>query len=341
MRQIVTRVGKQLSGMLFMAICLSGALLPNIALSQSVLGASPFETYVSDNGEPAKLMKIVNSAFEQAELDVELRVMRDAFLGSAVLIGKVDGRFAYIQLGENTDEYVLSNIYLPINLYAVSKKFGVENVMRFAHLNDNRVAVENRFANTPEFRLLKNIKWSRNPSTFDAFKQLADDRAPYLVTTKLLAEEFNLLLENDNEEQLHFSGKPLMTTGFQIALRKNVPNAKATIEAFNKAISVMQKLGQFNEILKKPWLTKDVNNDNVADFIASSAVTRTNHTLEHAYALDNYATSSKSLYVVNGQSFNTLEDAQEALEAANAQENASQPQSSLDATIYKQLIRKW
>lgn len=341
MRQLAARVGKQLSGMLVMAMCLVASFVPSVAVSQIVLGASPFETYVSDNGEPAKLMEIVNSAFQHAQLDVELRVMRDAFLGSAVLTGKVDGKFAYIQLGEDTEDFVLSKVYLPINLYAVSKKTDVESIRLFTHLNDNRVAIENRFANTPELRQLKDIKWSRNPSTFDAFRQLADDRAPYLVTTELLAEEFNLLLAADNEEQLQFSAKPLMTTGFQVALRKNVTNAKATLEAFDKAIGVLQQQGRFNEILKKPWLTKDINNDNVADFIASSAVTQENHSLEYAFALDQSVTSDKSLYVVDGELFSTLNDAKTALSSANANEDNTEQQSSLDATIYKKLISKW
>ena len=76
MRQIATRMGKQLSGMLVMAMCLVASFVPSVAVSQIVLGASPFESYVSDNGEPAKLMEIVNSAFQHAQLDVELRVMR-------------------------------------------------------------------------------------------------------------------------------------------------------------------------------------------------------------------------------------------------------------------------
>ncbi|MEL7387999.1 MAG: hypothetical protein AAGJ33_09885, partial [Pseudomonadota bacterium] len=142
------------------------------------LGAAPFETYVSNDGEPARLNAIVSEAFDSTELDIRLHVMRDAFLGSALLTGKIDGEFAYVNLGEDNSQFILSDIYLPLYLYAVSKRDNVNHITLFPHLKDNRVAIENRFANTPELRMLKEVKWSRNPSTFDAFRQLADERAP-------------------------------------------------------------------------------------------------------------------------------------------------------------------
>ena len=214
------------------------------------LGAASFETYISDDGEPARVNTLLEKVFQKAELDIQLQVMRQAFLGSSVLTGKLDGEFAYVNLGEDSSNYILSDIYLPIYLYAVSKEADVEAIKLFPHLKDNRVAIENRFANTPSFRLLKDIKWSRNPTTFDAFRQLADDRAPYLITTQLLARELNILLANDNEETLHFSAKPLAKTGFQIAISKNVANAERIVAQFNQAVSTMQNSGELNQPLE-------------------------------------------------------------------------------------------
>ncbi len=311
-------------------------VLPSWA--KTTLAASPFETYVSDDGEPARLNKIVTAVFEKANVEVELQVMRDAFLGSSVLTGKVDGEFAYLDLGETKSDFLLSDVYLPVYLYAVSKRYDVENVKLFPHLNNHRVAIENRFANTPTFRLLKGIKWSRNPSTFDAFRQLADDRAPYLITTQLLANEFNALLAYDNEELLHFSAKPLVQTGFQLAIRNTAVNAKETINAFNLALADIQRNGEYNALLGIAWLTKDINGDGVADFIGHSSVTRPFHRHALAYSLDGKATSEKSLFVIDGQHYTTRELSDAAL--AHAPVNDTKP-SLLDAAIYGQLIRKW
>lgn len=313
-------------------------LMPKAVLAATTLAASPFETYVSDDGEPARLNAIVSHAFAQANLSVDLQVMRDAFLGSAVLTGKVDGNFAYVNLGESTDDFFISDIYLPIHLYAVSKRYDVENVRLFPHLKDNRVAIENRFANTPTFRALKEIKWSRNPTTFDAFRQLADDRAPYLITTKLLADEFNLLLANDSEELLHFSAKPMVKTGFQLAIRKTASNAQQTITAFNDAIVTLQDNGTYNVLLNKPWLTKDIDNDGVADYVGASSITRRSHSVEYAFSLDGKPVSAKSRFYIDGMQYATIEDTQSALTLSDT---SLQQESQLDATIYRNLIRKW
>ena len=332
---IFTSTSVQTLTALGLALCLLPA---TSAYAKTQLAAAPFETYVSDNGEPSRATSIVKDAFRRVDIDVELKTMRDAFLGSAVLTGKVDGEFAFIDLGKDKDDFLFSDVYLPIYLYALGKTSAVENVQRFSHLKDNRVAIENRFANTPNFRLLKEVKWSRNPSSFDAFKQLADDRAPYLVTTALLATEFNKLLSNDNEELLHFSASPLATTGFQIALRKDASNATQIIDSFNAAIVDMQIQGVMNQHLALEWLTKDIDGDGAADFIGHSSITHKGSKLTIAYSLDGAPISDESHYYIDGKKFTSIKAAQEALKQ---QPTINSQLSLLDATTYKQLIQRW
>ena len=302
------------------------------------LGAASFETYVSDDGEPARINTLLEKVFQKGKLDIQLQVMRQAFLGSSVLTGKLDGEFAYINLGQDSSQYVLSDIYLPIYLYAVSKEADVKTVKLFPHLKDNRVAIENRFANTPSFRLLKDIKWSRNPTTFDAFRQLADERAPYLITTELLARELNTLLANDNEETLHFSAKPLAKAGFQIAISKTVANAESIVAQFNQTVSSMQNSGELNQPLQLAWLTKDVNGDGVADFVGHSSITTASDLLNTAYSLDGKPTSEASAFYINGDRYGSLKEAQAALPT---KESSSTRESLLDKNTYELLLRRW
>lgn len=324
----------------FLGISLALCLVNTSPLhaAPTTLGAATFETYISDDGEPARINALLEKVFAKAGLDIQLQVMRRAFLGSSVLTGKLDGEFAYVNLGEDSSNYILSDIYLPVYLYALSKEADIEDVKLFPHLKGNRVAIENRFANTPSFRLLKDIKWSRNPTTFDAFRQLADDRAPYLITTQLLARELNILLANDNEETLHFSAKPLAKTGFQIAISKNVASAQSIIAKFNQAVSTLQNNGELNQPLALAWLTKDVDGDGVGDFIGHSSITTTTDLLDTAYSLDAKPTSDSSMFYVDGERYSSLEEARAALPI---KESTSPRPSLLDKTIYKQLLRRW
>lgn len=312
------------------------------------LAAAPFETYVNDDGEPARVNTLVSTILAQSGTDANLKVMREAFLGSAVRAGKVDGEYAFLDMGQQTEGVITSNVFLPLYLYAASKSADVGQIKIFQHLKSNRVAIENRFANTPNFRLIKDIKWSRNPSTFDAFRQLADDRAPYLITSELLLREFNTLLANDREETLHYSAKPLMESGFQLAIRDDVANAKHIIDNFNTAVSTMQRNGQYNKLLQISWLRKDINQDGIADYIGHSDITRASSVLETAYNLDTTPVSEESVFVINGNVFTSKAEALKTLpntEEKNAEvENKytmGRRVSLLDATTYETLLKRW
>jgi ABC-type amino acid transport substrate-binding protein len=300
------------------------------------LVASSFSTFVDNEGEPARLNAIVAEAFSLMKKDVDLAVMRQAFLGSELRARRADGEFAYLDLGDRDSEYYYSKAYLPLHLYVASKKPIAENIKLLPHLNDKRVAIENRFANTPTFRRLKEIKWSRNPSSYDAFKQIADDRAPLLLSSRLLIDELNRLVQDDNEEILFLSPVPLLKTGVHLSLHKDSSNAKALIDGFEDAIDSMQYTGRFNVLLGLSWLTKDINGDGVADFIGSKTTTSQASLTLSAHPLDKYATSEQSLYVIDGVEYTSLDEANRALP-----ENLPNRASFLDPEVYKRILQRW
>lgn len=304
------------------------------------LGASPLATYVDDEGEPARLNAIVSEAFRRMDVNVELDVMRRAFLGSALSSGQLDGEYAFISLDARSSNYRYSASYLPLNFYVISKRPDVSEIRLLPQLQDTRIAVENRFANTDEFRKISSVKWSRNPTTFDAFRQFADDRAPMLMTTGLLADEFNKLLLADNEELTYRSAAPLLQAGFHLSLSSSTESGQQLIKAFNKAVDTMQSDGTYNRLLQLSWLTKDINNDGIADFISSTDVLHINASPVNTatYALDATAPSPRSLFVIDNVRY---ENWTEAASVLGGKALSPAPESLLDQDIYKKIIRQW
>ena len=303
------------------------------------LAASSFTTYVDDEGEPARLNAIITEAFSRMGQDIELSVMSQAFLGSALLSGKADGEFAFIDLDDRKSKFVFSEAYLPVYLYAASKDVSVQRVTLIPHLHDARVAVENRFANTPRFRLIKDIKWSRNPSVYDAFKQIADDRAPYLMTTRLLIDEFNRLLNQDDEELLLLSAVPLVTAGIHLSISDKHPNAKALIERFNQTIDEMQRDGTFNRLLGIAWLTLDVDDDGVADYVSSRDTTheiKDAAALSYTYPLDTSRLGEASSFYVDGKKYDDWSDV-----APLIRDSSDSRLSLLDPEVYERMLQRW
>ena len=325
---------------LFFVAVVSLLLSPLSSFAQTRLGASQLPTYVDDEGEPARLNNLVKEAFERMGEPLEVSVMRPAFLGSAILSGALDGNYAFIDLDNEKSNMKYSKSYMPLYLYAVSKNDSVKEVALIAHLQDRRVAIDNRFSNTDTIRLIKDVKWGRNPSTYDAFKQLADNRAYYLVTSRLLIDEFNRLLRNENEEMVYLSARPLVTAGFKLALREDVSGADARLQRFDQVIDAMQRDGSYNRLLGITWLTKDVNGDGSADFISSSQVMHqalAPRVLEYALALDTTSVDDTSVFVVDGTLYTSATDAFSALQSA---EVGARP-SLLDTDIYERILQRW
>lgn len=303
------------------------------------LAASPFTTYVDDGGEPARLNEIITEAFSRMGQDIELNVMRQAFLGSALLSGKAHGNYAHNDLDDRNPKFYYSDAYLPVYLYAASKEVSVQRVKMLPHLHDYRVAVENRFANTTRLRLIKEIKWSRNPSVYDAFKQIADDRAPYLMTTRLLIDEFNRLLNQDDEELLLLSAAPLVTTSIHLSLSQTYPDAKALIEQFNRTIDDMHRDGTFNRLLGIAWLTVDADGDGIADYVSSSDAIheiKDASALNYTYPLDATRLGDTSAFYIDGQKYDNWSEVAPLI--ANS---GDERPSLLDPEVYARMIQRW
>lgn len=302
------------------------------------LGASPLATYVDNDGEPARLNTIVQAAFTRMNQDVELSVMRRAFLGSALSSGQLDGEFAFISLDNQADNLYYSKAYLPLRLFVGSKRPNVADISLIAQLQDSRIAVENRFANTDDIRQIREIKWSRNPTTYDTFKQFADNRAPFILTTELLLADFNRLLIADSEEPVFLSPVPLISKGFHLALTKTSQN-QTLIKQFDTVIADMQKDGSFNEYLGVTWLQKDIDGDGTADFITSGKVYHrpAEQPFLNAFPLDDTKPGDASYFYVNGVAYTTYEEAEMALGSAAPDE----PESFLDRDVYKKILKQW
>lgn len=228
-------------------------LLSGNALAVTTLVANPYPTLISNQvDEPARLNDIVRRAFEIAGIKVELVAERRAFSGSGLLSGKYQGEYAHFSLAQEQDDFLYSAPYANAFLYLASKSTPLDDIRHFDHVMGSRVAAENQLVNTPLLRAEKSVSWARNPTAYDAFKQIADKRADFLLADKLLIDEFNLLLSATGEEPLIISPQPLVKAHFRISINRSVSQASEIISAFNNAIAQMKQQDEINKLLMLP-----------------------------------------------------------------------------------------
>ncbi|NMH60151.1 substrate-binding periplasmic protein [Alteromonas ponticola] len=318
-------------------LCVCASLTAHAELK---LASVPFSTYVDQQNGANRLNHLVAEALRRSEIEASLSVMRPAFLGSGLSNESLDGDFAFITLDNTKDSFVYSSPYLPLYLVAASKRPFVKDVRTLAHLQDSRIAIENRFVNTDQLRLEKMIKWSRNPDTYDAFRQLADGRSRALITSSLLVNEFNLLLTESGEAPLFTSPNPLVTAQFRLAIRANVANADSILRKFNSAIQQMQSDGTYNRLLQLTWLLKDIDNDGDAEYIGSTAMLSNSSVVpqpQDAYSLDNTPPATTPSFIIDGAPITSWDEVMSRVTS-----NAMDPRKSLlDEAIYERMMRRW
>lgn len=321
---------------------ISGLLTSTAVYSAEPLNlvANPLPTLVAEDNEPARINVLIAKALSSIDLPATLHIDRPAFSGSGLLTGKYDGEYAFLSLNDKRNGFLYSNAYLPANLYLTSRKTPLDDISHFSHIRNGRVAAENRLANTPPLRLVKAVSWVRNPTVFDSFKQLSEQRAEYLLEDELLLREFNRLLVEYRERPLYSSIKPIVQASLHLSIRADHPQAQKAINAFNTYIANAQQDGTYNNILGLSWISKDVDDDGVADWITSSSVPHplsSTDALTGTFALDSTKPSQASKYLVDGE---VLPD-WAAVQAKLAGAPKTTRKSYLDHEVYKRMMNRW
>lgn len=332
----------QISGVVRSLVSVGLVLLTFSAGAQSpiTLVANPLPTLVSEGSENARLNQLVEQAFIELGVNVELAVDRPAFSGSGLLTGKYDGEFAHFGLQERRNNLLYSKAYLPALLYVASRKYPLDDVTQFSHIRNSRVATTNRIANTPAMRNIKAVSWVRNPTLYDMFSQLSEKRADYVFEDWLVLTEFNRMLTNDGEKPLFVSPNPLVSSAMVLSLRKDYPNAQQVLDSFDSYIRDIQRDGRFNQAMAVGWTSMDINGDGTADWITSAQMHYHDvppMSQKGVLPLDKTQPGEASLFVIDGEQFTSWPDAQAKL---NDQPVLPRP-TLLDREIYKRMLQRW
>lgn len=313
------------------------------------LVTTEWETFTSDGSHSARLNDFVVQAFERSGQEVKITIERPAFAGSGLNTGKYDGRIDFIDLNPQQTEFSYSQQYFPVRLHLISKKPDVESVRTFSQIRDARVAIENRYASTPPLRLVREVKWSRNPTTFQSIANLAGERSNFLLSDSLMFSEFNRLLYAENEEVLHKSNAAMFVTGLQVSLNNNNESAASILQAFNQSAEEMLVDGSVNSIFGIEWILADIDKDGIADWISSASVNHPNlgssdypgSILDSAYQWDDNDTSNASKIVIDGKTYVTWAAASEFLKGQITTDRRETRISFLDESAYKSILSKW
>lgn len=313
---------------------------PSFAQTPLRLVANPLPTLVSEESENARLTQLISMAFSEIGVDAELIVDRPAFSGSGLLTGRYDGEFAHFSLQERRDNLLYSKAYLPSLLYVGSRKHSLNEITQFSHLRNARVATTNRIANTPDMRRIKSVSWVRNPTLFDMFSQLAQQRADYVFEDWLVLAEFNRMLSDDGEQPLFVSPYPLVSASITLSVRKDIPDAVKILNDFDNYIDRIQQNGQFNVVMALSWTRKDINADGVADWITHSDIHHNGTppmSQKGVLPLDKTQPGDASLFVIDG----TIYSDWPAASAALNKQPALPRTTLLDHEVYKQMLQRW
>ncbi|MGQ8366982.1 substrate-binding periplasmic protein [Glaciecola sp. 1036] len=218
------------------------------AHAQLKLVGNKVETFIYDDQEPARLMRVVETALDNAGIEYSLTSTTQAWSGSGLRSGKYNGYIDHYSLNEENARYVYSNTYATIALHVASRKQGTLLINRFDQLTGQRIGIEKRFANTDRLRSERTVNWARRDSFHENIQQLSEGRVDYVLADKLMLAEINKLLIAVDEEPLIISERPILKVQIKLAVNQEVDGAMTLLNKFDAAINKMRNQEIFDEI---------------------------------------------------------------------------------------------
>ena len=200
-------------------------------------------TLIDNPDYPSRASAIVQKAL--GDYNVTVTATTQAWSGSGLRNGTYSGFIDHYSLNNKRNNYLYSDVYLTIPLHIASTESRATDVTRLDKIYRTSVGVENRFANTDKFRSERSVRWARSPDFLGNIGQLGGQRVDFILADKFMLDEFNKQLSNANEEMMYISKTPIYTVNLHLAMRSDVPNAQAVIDAFNKGLQSLKDSGEY------------------------------------------------------------------------------------------------
>lgn len=301
------------------------------------LGGDKWPPFTEVEGKARDAVNLVESALLRSGIRAEFSIVSWNTVMKQLQAGQLDGSVAMWKSADREKYLLYSKPYLENRLVLVTRKGGDVSATSVAGLAGKRLAITGGYAYGDEVTTAPNVRIVRLENDAECLRAVLDGRADYLLLDELMVRHLYDEYPDKAQRMISVGTVPLVSHDLHLTLRKNYPHAQEILDAFDRSVDRMVQDGTYNVLLHVAWISRDVDGDGEAEFIASTKATPRGGgdplATHGGYALFNTSPSTAPVaqrapeYLIDGKSYNSWGDAATTLDRA--------PESSLPAGAYK------
>ncbi len=288
---------------ILLLLSLSWSSLSVAQIKTLKLASNAWPPFTDVEGGRAVAFDLVQTALKPREIRIKNTItdfeqviagIRDkTFAGSTALWDSPD-RETYL---------LFSKPYLQNKLVLVGPKGSDVSAQSMADLAGKRVAIVKNYAYGAKIEKAKEVIFVRGDDDQDNLNRLLKREVDYILIDHLLIQYLLTYQKAEAREYLEIGKEALIRLSLHVALRRDLPEAEATINRFNQRILEMVADGTYHKILNINWIRTDVDKDGRYELVlrgkrGGEAPPAQSYTIQHAF--DTKATGDDRYYI-NGE----------------------------------------
>jgi polar amino acid transport system substrate-binding protein len=282
------------------------------------LVSTQWPPFMDIDGKTRVAFSLVHTALERAGYRSDVEVLPSATYSDALRSSKYDGAPGAWR-NEEREQYLLySKPYLENRLVIVGRAGSDVSAKAFSDLKGKRVGIQEGFAYGEALDEAKDPIFVRHDTLTQSFQALGKGEVDYVLIDVLVLQ---YLFDEDAaraKQMFAVGAHTLLKRSLHLAVRKDFPNARTVVDAFDAEIAKMLRDGSYNRLLEVTWVEVDVDSDGQNELVlAGSAAGKI--APEHGYRPFTPSTGAEpepaSHFFINGKLYTSWDQVPEAYKA--------------------------
>ncbi len=251
------------------AAWLAGAAVAAFAADPSTLrlASDEWPPFTGSPGSERAAVELVHTALERAGIQATTTIIGWKDVESGIRRGDFDGSAAMWRSERREEDLLFSVPYLENRLVLIGRAGSDVSAATIDDLAGKRVATVGRYAYGELIENAKGVLFISTRNDQDSLDRLLAGAVDYLLVDELVARHLIEFQPREVETKLEIGLRPMASRLLYFALRRDLPDAKRIIDAFNSEIRIMQGDGSYVEILQVGWIRVDVDGDGLYELM--------------------------------------------------------------------------
>jgi polar amino acid transport system substrate-binding protein len=283
------------------------------------LASDVWPPFTDVEGKSRRAIALIEAALDRSKIPTSTTITTWEAVIAGLMDDTFDGCAAIWRTSEREEFLLFSKPYLENRLVLVGRSGAPVEGLRISDLKDKRLAVVEGYAYGTVLDKPKGVHIVFGKSDAANLEAVLAGKADYMLADELLVHRLFESYPEKSRELLAAASTPLVQRPLHFAVRRNLPNAAAIIQAFDQNIQTLIADGTYNRLLELAWIRSDITGDGVEDYITTGTVSAKAPETSSAYRL--FESTSQSAdpnlspsYVVDGKSYLTWDEASVQLE---------------------------